>query len=146
MAKGRSNARKKRGSYKMVQAPKCRANGSRSKKRRRKWEDEKKLYCENPFSSRSVFRAQPCPMRSFLTSRGATFSLFSSLLYPSSPSTVLAAPFRTRCHHKSGVTAIFSTSDPLCGCSLWIVWLEDVLTGLWTRHSAFSLLCFSPLG
>lgn len=135
----------KRGSCETTKAPKHRANGSGGK-RRRKREDEKKLYCENPFSSRSLFGAQPCPTRCFSTSRGATFSLFSSLLFHSSPSPALAAPFRTRCHHKSGVTAIFSTSDPLCGCSLWIVCLKDFLAGPWTRLSAFSLLCFSLLG
>lgn len=77
---------------------------------------------------------------------GCHFLSISSILFPSSPSPVLAAPFRTHCHHRSGVTAIFSTSDPLCGCSLWIVRLKDFLTGPWTHHSAFSLLCFSPLG
>lgn len=62
----------KRGSGK----PKHHANGSESK-RKRKREDEKKLYCENPFSARLLFEAQPCPMRCFLTSPGATVSLFS---------------------------------------------------------------------
>lgn len=106
--------KRKGGAARRRRRPKRRANGSGGK-RRRKWEDEKKLYWKkkslliwlavwgSALSDALLFHFTGCHFLSIFF-----FSLFF-------PSPVLAAPFWTRCHRKSGVTAIFFHIRP----TLW---------------------------
>lgn len=111
--------------------------------RRRRKRDEKKLYCQNPLSSHSVPQkgsALSCaPLSS--TSRGATFSPFSSLFFfpPLSFS-----PFLALSHPESLVTAIYFPSAPLYDCSHFAFMLDGLPKRLSDKAmntlSAFSLL------
>ena len=96
-------------------------NGRGVQSRRKR--DEKKLFCHNPLSSHSVSQKGSALSGALLssTSRGATFSLFPSLFFSSFFLLPLPhpsfSPFLTLSHPKSGVTAIYFTSDPLYDCS-----------------------------